>query len=130
METDSLGRVTALVLSDNGLSGSLPGAIVDLGQLTSLRIDGNELGGRLPLSLTALDLEEFHYDGTDLCEPADAGFRDWLDGIPSHRGTAVECGPLTERDVLVALYGTTGGPGWTNSSGWLTEAPLRRWSRS
>ena len=128
VETDTLGRVTALVLSDNGLSGSLPGAIADLGQLTRLRIDGNELGGRLPLSLTALDLDEFHYDGTDLCEPADAVFRDWLDGIPSHRGTAVQCGPLTERDVLVALYGTTGGPGWTNSSGWLTEAPPGRWS--
>ena len=128
VETDSLGRVTALVLSDNGLSGSLPGAIADLGQLTSVRVDGNELGGRLPLSLTALDLDEFHYDGTDLCEPADPEFRDWLDGIPSHRGTAVQCAPLTERDVLVALYGTTGGPGWTNRNGWLTEAPLRRWS--
>ena len=128
VETDSLGWVTALVLSDNGLSGSLPGAIADLGQLTSLRIDGNELGGRLPLSLTVLDLDEFHYDGTDLCEPADAGFRDWLDRIPSHQGTAVECSPLTDRDALVALYGTTGGPGWTNSSGWLTDAPLRRWS--
>ena len=127
VETDTLGWVTALVLSDNGLSGSLPGAIADLGQLASLRIDGNELGGRLPLSLTALELEEFHYDGTDLCEPADAEFRDWLDGIPSHQGTAVECPPLTDRDALAALYGTTGGPGWTNSSGWLTEAPLRRW---
>ena len=128
VETDSLGRVTSLVLSDNGLSGSLSGAIADLGQLASLRIDGNDLGGRLPLSLTALDLDEFHYDGTDLCEPVDAEFRDWLDGIPSHQGTAIECPPLTDRDALAALYGTTGGPGWTNSSGWLTEAPLRRWS--
>ena len=128
VETDSLGRVTALLLSDNGLSGSLPGAIADLGRLAILRIDGNELGGRLLLSLTALDLEEFHYDGTDLCEPTDAEFRDWLDGIPSHRGTAVQCPPLTERDVLVALYGSTGGPGWRNSDDWLTEAPLRRWS--
>ena len=128
VETDSLGRVTALLLSDNGLSGSLSGAIADLGRLAILRIDGNELGGRLLLSLTALDLEEFHYDGTDLCEPTDAEFRDWLDGIPSHRGTAVQCPPLTERDVLVALYGSTGGPGWTNSDGWLTEAPLQSWS--
>ena len=128
VETDSLGRATALVLSENGLSGSLPGAIADLGQLTSLRIDGNEIGGRLPLSLTALDLDEFHYDGTDLCEPVDAEFRDWLDGTPSHQGTAVQCPPLTDRDALVALYGTTGGPGWTNNNGWLTEAPLRRWS--
>ena len=110
VETDSLGRVTGLVLSDNGLSGSLPGVITDLGQLASLRIDGNELSGRLPLMLTALDLDEFHYDGTDLCEPADAKFRDWLDGIPSHRGTAVQCAPLTDRDALVALYEGTDGP--------------------
>ena len=127
VETDTLGRVTALVLSDNGLSGSLPGAVADLGQLASLRIDGNELGGRLPLSLTTLDLDEFHYDGTELCEPAGAEFRDWLDGIPSHRGTAVQCPPLTDRDALVALYEGTGGPGWTNRNGWLTAAPLGRW---
>ena len=127
VETDSLGHVTALVLSDNGLSGSLPGAVGALGRLVRLRIDGNELGGRLPLSLTALELREFHYDDTDLCEPADAGFRDWLDGIPSRRRTAVQCAPATERDALVALYESTGGPGWLIRNGWLTEVPLRRW---
>ena len=127
VETDSLGRVTALDLSDNGLSGGLPGAIGNLGHLTQLLIEGNELGGRLPLALTALDLNTFHYDGTDLCEPADAEFRTWLDGIPSRRGTGVQCAPLTDRDALVALYEANGGPGWTNSDGWLTEAPLQRW---
>ena len=127
VETDSLGRVTALDLSDNGLSGGLPGAIGNLGHLTQLFIEGNELGGRLPLALTTLDLDTFHYDGTDLCEPADAEFRTWLDGIPSRRGTGVQCAPLTDRDALVALYTANGGPGWTNSDGWLTEAPLRRW---
>ena len=50
VETDSLGRVTALDLSDNGLSGGLSGAIANLGHLTSLRIDGNELG-RPPAAL-------------------------------------------------------------------------------
>ena len=127
VEIDSLGRVTALGLSDNGLSGSLPGAIADLGQLTRLRIDGNELGGRLPLGLTALDLDEFHYHGTDLCEPEDAGFRDWMDGIPSHEGTGIQCPPLTERDALVALYERTGGSGWTANGGWLSDAPVRNW---
>ena len=128
VETDSLGRVTALDLSGQGLSGVLPGGIANLGHLTSLRIDGNKLEGRLPLALTALDLDTFHYDDTDLCEPADAGFRTWLDGIPSRRGTGVQCAPLTDRDALVALYEAAGGPGWTNSDGWLTEAPLPRWS--
>ena len=127
VETDSLGRVTVLALSDNGLSGSLPGVIANLGQLASLRISDNELGGRLPLSMTTLDLEEFRYDGTDLCEPADDEFRDWLAGIPTRWGTDVQCAPLTERDVLTALYANTGGLGWTKSDGWLSEAPLGRW---
>ena len=39
--SDSLGRVTALDLSDNGLSGDRLGNIGDLRQLTELRIDGN-----------------------------------------------------------------------------------------
>ncbi len=125
---DSLGHVTELDLEGNRLAGRLPGALGNLPRMTVLRIADNALHDRLPLSLTALDLEEFHYDDTDLCEPADAGFRDWLDGIPSHRGTAVQCPPLTERDALVALYANTGGSGWTNRNGWLTEAPLSRWS--
>jgi len=128
VETDSLGRVTALDLSDNGLSGGLPGVLGSLGQLTRLRIDGNPLARRLPLLLSRLDLEEFYYDDTDLCEPADAEFRAWLRGIPSRRGTGVQCGPLTEdRNVLVALYEGTGGSGWWNSDGWLSDRPLDEW---
>ena len=127
VETDSLGRVTALGLSSNGLSGSLPGTIADLARLTRLHIDGNALAGRLPLALTQLDLEEFNYHGTDLCEPAETDFRRWLAGIPARSGTGVQCDPLTDRDILVALYESTGGPGWANREAWLTSAPLDRW---
>ena len=37
--------------------------------------------------------------------------------------------PLSEsdRDALVALYHATGGPGWTNSHKWLSDAPLGEW---
>ncbi len=125
---DALGHVTELDLEGNGLAGRLPGALGNLSRLTVLRIADNALVDRLPLSLTALDVDEFHYGGTDLCEPADADFQTWLEGIASRRGTAVQCAPLTDRDALVALYGSTGGPGWTNGSGWLSEAPLRHWS--
>ena len=127
VEADSLGRVTALDLSHNGLSGSLPAGIANFSELTSLRIDGNDLGGRLPLGLTALDLDEFHYDGTDLCEPNDAEFRSWLEGIPSHRGTSRQCPPLTEREALAALYESMGGPSWRKNGGWLTGARLGSW---
>ena len=125
--TDALGHVTELDLEGNGLAGRLSGALGNLHRMTVLRIADNALDERLPLSLTALDLDEFHYDGTDLCEPPGADFRRWLEGIASRRGTGVQCAPLSERDVLTALYASTGGSGWTNSSGWLTEAPLRRW---
>ena len=124
---DALGHVTGLALEGNGLAGRLPATLGNMPRMTVLRISDNALEDRLPLSLTALDLDKFHYDDTDLCEPADADFQRWLEGIASHRGTAVQCAPLTDRDALIALYASTGGPGWTNSDDWLSEAPLQRW---
>ena len=128
VRTDSLGRAVVLGLGDNGLSGVLPGIIgFALPRLTELRVDGNRLVGRLPNSLTRLDLREFHFDDTDLCEPADDGFQRWLDGIESLRRTGVECSPPTDRDALVALYGVAGGHGWHENENWLTDEPLRLW---
>ena len=127
VRTDSLGRATALHLSDNGLSGGLPSDLGALSELAELRIDGNPLSGRLPLSLTSLRLREFHYGGTELCESAEADFQAWLGGIGSHRGTGIECAPLSDREILEALYRATGGPNWVDRGGWLTDAPLREW---
>lgn len=33
----------------------------------------------------------------------------------------------TDRAALVVFYGATGGPGWTNDTNWLSDAPLREW---
>ena len=33
----------------------------------------------------------------------------------------------TDRAALVALYNATDGPNWTNSTNWLTDAPLGEW---
>ena len=127
VRTDSLGRVTGLHLSDNGLSGELPDVFGALPQLTEIWVDGNALRGRLPLSLTRLDLHAFDYTDTELCEPAEPGFQAWLSGIASHKGTGLQCEPLTDRDVLVRLYGATDGPNWKVSTNWLTDAPLGEW---
>ena len=127
VRTDSSGSVTALDLSENGLSGGLPDDIAELTQLTRLRIDGNALSGRLPLSLTSLALDEFDYAGTELCVPADDSFQAWLDRIPSVKGTGTQCAPLTDRDRLVAVYEATGGPEWARDHNWLTRAPLGNW---
>ena len=34
---------------------------------------------------------------------------------------------VTDRAALVALYNATGGLGWTNSTNWLTNAPVGEW---
>ena len=35
--------------------------------------------------------------------------------------------PETDRAALVALYEANGGPNWTNSTNWLSDAPLDTW---
>lgn len=128
VETDSLGRVTTLDLSGNGLAGSLPASLAELTSMTSLRIGDNPgMTGALPLSLTALSLQEFRYDETDLCVPREQAVRDWLASIPSREGTGLECPPLSDREALEVLYETTGGPSWARNANWLSDRPLGEW---
>ena len=110
VRADSLGRVTALDLTRNGLAGRLPGSLGELAHMTELRIADNAgLSLRLPLSLSGLSLRVLHYAGTELCVPAERSFRDWLSQVPSHEGTGAECAPAT-------LSGTVnhGWGGWTD----------------
>ena len=127
VETDTIGRVSGLDLAGNGLAGRLPEALGQLADMTKLRVGNNALAGRLPMSLTSLALEELDYDDTSLCVPDNAGFAAWLNGIPDHTGTGVQCPPLTDREILELLYLNTDGPNWNESSGWLTEASLSAW---
>ena len=128
VSADTLGRVTALDLSRNGLAGRLSRSLDAMAHMTELRVGGNPgLAGRLPLSLARLSLQTLHYSGTDLCAPAEPSFRAWLGAIPSHEGTGVQCAPLSDRDILETLYEATGGPDWGNNDNWLTDAPLGDW---
>ena len=101
-----------------------------LGELTALRkldVAGNNLTGALPRSLTTLPLAEFRYGDTQLCVPHEEEFQDWLETIGQHEGTGRNCAPMAEREALVALFEATGGPNWTSSENWLTNAPLSSW---
>ncbi len=129
VETDSVaGRVIALDLSANNLSGALPASLLRMEALKELRIDDNgELGGRLALGLTALSLRTLRYDGTNVCAPAEPSFRKWLQSIASHMGNGIECPPLADRDVLEVLYYSTGGANWNAQDNWMTAMPLKDW---
>ena len=127
IETDALGRVQVMDLSHNGLVGRIPESLGGLTTMTKLQISGNAVSGRLPLLLVRLPLEALRYADTSLCAPTDESFQEWLNAILSHEGTGVECAPPSDRDVLVSLYDATGGPLWTNSGNWLTDAPLGEW---
>ena len=124
---DSIGRVTTLDLTRNGLTGQLPSLLGELSRMQELRIGDNPLTGRLPLSLARLPLREFHYGNTQLCAPVESDFQTWLNAITSHQGTGVECAPVSDRDVLETFYRATNGPDWIDSENWLTDAPLDQW---
>lgn len=94
-ELRDLTSLGSLSLQGNELAGPIPPELGDLANLTSLKLDGNPLEGALPLSLEGLSLIHFWYDSTNLCVPADESFRAWLNAIPNHRSTDVDCGGST-----------------------------------
>ena len=129
VSTDSLGRVLALDLADNGLAGSLPELLAPLTRLTSLRLDGNEgLTGPLPLTLSALSLEALRYRNTGLCVPPGDSFAGWLAAIPLHEGTDADCSPPSDREILELLYSAVDGPEWKDDGNWLSPHPLGVWT--
>ena len=95
------GRVTALVLHDNGLDGTLPAALGDLSELEQLDLQDNALSDALPSELADLtnlttlllndsraltgplpdglrelsDLHTVNMENTELCAPGDDTFK-------------------------------------------------------
>ena len=87
-----LASLQVLKLHSNQLGGPLPEGLGNLGELEQLDLSGNQLSGALPVSLTNLNVWLFHFNDTDLCEPADVGFQAWLGGIGDLQRTGVICG--------------------------------------
>ncbi len=126
VEANADARVTALRLSENGLSGQLPEGLGDLAFLTELQVNGNEgLSGPIPFSLSALSIQQLQYGGTMLCTVRDEGFQVWLNAIPTRDGEFLACNE--ERSDLMKLHEAMGGASWTESANWGTDAPLGNW---
>lgn len=84
-------QLDSLNLSNNQLYGDVPAELANAGRVTddfsllgALQLSGNpDLSGELPLGLTdAILMRVLEYDGTNICEPEDASFEDWIAGIP------------------------------------------------
>lgn len=126
VDTDSIGRVTALNLAENGLSGTLPDSLGGLSVLRHLDVAGNELEGRLPQSLLDVNLQNLVYSGTQLCAPQYQRFLQWLGRIAVHEGSGITCS-LTQRELLTLFYEATNGAQWQNNLNWVSDVPIELW---
>ena len=128
--TNSDGRVTRLVLNDNGLDGTLPTELGDLSALEQLNLQNNALSGALPdelanlTNLTSLllnesraltgplpdglrelsGLETVNIEKTELCAPDGDAFQTWLDTITF---SGLICSPAEQSVIDVAVFYTS-----------------------
>ena len=73
VETDADGRVTQLVLMENGLTGPIPAALASLVNLETLDLRNNGLTGPIPVALASLvNLEWLQLGGNALTGPIPA----------------------------------------------------------
>ena len=128
--TNSDGRVTRLVLNNNGLDGTLPTALGDLSVLEQLNLQDNALSGALPSELADLDslqslllersraltgalpdglreltsLTTVRIQDTELCAPDTDDFQTWWGTLSSKSGLI--CPPTEQSVIDVAVFYT------------------------
>lgn len=82
----------SLNLGNNQLSGEIPVELANAGRVTAdlsileaVILAGNsELTGEIPIEFADAEyMRVFEYDGTDLCEPDNAAYVEWIEGIPA-----------------------------------------------
>ncbi len=125
-ELGELASLTWLSLSSNSLTGAIPTELGSLADLESLYLSYNDLTGPIPESFLELEaLERFRFErNADLCAPGTIDFVTWLARIETVSGPYCN---ESNVGVLNLLYETSGGPDWTNSSGWLETPALDEW---
>ena len=127
-ELGDLANLWSLDLASNDLSGPIPPELGELANMTVLEVGWNELSGPLPHSFLQLQrLRVLAIAPNDLCVPAVSSFDEWVKRIETHDLEQVSYCNASDIAVLKALYGATGGTGWTNSSGWLGNGHLSEW---
>ena len=90
-EIRQLKNLSILDLGYNNFTGTLPEELGELTRLRWLSISENSFEGALPVSLKNLNISDFHFEHTELCEPNDPAFQEWLDTIYELGRTDVLC---------------------------------------
>ena len=121
-----LRRLRDLSLGRNGIDGPLPPEMGDMTGLDYVYLSGTRLSGPLPETLANLDVGRFYIGNTDVCLPRSLAA--WYESREETSGDLLPCIPETaDRDVLVTLYNSTGGPEWQRKGNWLSERSLNTW---
>eukprot|EP00903_Cladosiphon_okamuranus_P021997 g20224.t1 len=132
-ELGNLTELTSLWLSGNSLTGPIPLQLGKLSAMTTLNLRGNQLTGPIPPELGKLAALKFLFVQDNA-----------LTGGPRHEESLSEWksrlqDELAEqekrrlqamqqiRDALIALYRSTDGPNWKNSTNWGSNAHLSEW---
>lgn len=150
-ELGTLSELQYLDLGDNHVSGVLPAALGNLVNLRGLNVRNNHLHGQLPAEIgnlvglewlylsqnnfwgslpagmiRATHLEALYFRETNLCEPVDTAFQQWMQGVPSLGGSNIACDcqyiteiPEAECTALMTLYRRTHGDDWQRRANWL-----------
>ena len=147
-ELSKLSKLNQLGLGGNRLNGQIPSWLGGLEDLIGLDLSGNQFTGPVPVELGNLRLDYIRLAGNQLtgCLPdalrlsqrndlfiMELPFCSSSDDAPTApvppkpEGTPSAGSVEGDRAALVALYHATGGPNWTNSDNWLTDAPLNQW---
>ena len=129
-----LGGLTGLEYLDlrrNGLSGEIPRELGGLTNLQLLDLGRNGLSGEIPAHLGGLpNLQSLWLQGNQLTGCIPAGLRDVPDNDLDEMGLD-DCASGgdadSDRAVLVALYNAKDGANWPSNRNWLSNAPMWQW---
>ncbi|MEM7129105.1 MAG: hypothetical protein AAF702_22425 [Chloroflexota bacterium] len=95
-ELGNLDTLIVLAISHNLITGSVPPEFGNLTRLMVLWLNNTSLSGCLPQSLVNLtELKDFNFENTELQEPDNKEFQDWLNGIETVKRTGLRC-PVNE----------------------------------
>ena len=101
------------------------------GDKSRLKAEATDLAGNV------IDVPEFQWRSSDqsvasvdsagLVTALQNGRSDISASVGGKTGNAEITVVIPEEDVLAALFEATNGPGWSNRSGWLGDAPVSEW---